>query len=54
MYLWIDIYVEKPIHVFSLTKRAVYENQFRLERLDLIHKMQNYVITYLDISKKKK
>lgn len=54
IYHWVDMEVEKPINEFSLTRRDVYESQFKLERLELINKIQHFVITHLDISKEKK
>jgi len=46
--------VEKPVQEFSLTRRDVYDNQFKLERLELINTIQHFVISMLDISKEKK
>lgn len=54
IYHWVDMEVEKPINEFSLTRRDVYESQFKLERLELINKIQHFVITHLDIFKEKK
>lgn len=54
IYHWVDMQVEKPLNEFSLTKRDVYDSQFRLERLELINKIQHFAITHLDISKEKK
>jgi putative transposase len=46
--------VEKPVQEFSLTRRDVYDNQFKLERLELINTIQHFVLSRLDISKEKK
>ena len=54
IYHWVDMQVEKPLNEFSLTRRDVYDSQFKLERLELINKIQHFVITHLDISKEKK
>lgn len=54
IYHWIDMEVEKPVQEFSLTRREVYDNQFKLERLELINMIQHFVISMLDISKEKK
>jgi len=53
IYHWIDPHVEKPLNEFSLTRRDVYDSQFKLERLELINKIQQFVITHLDVSKEK-
>lgn len=54
IYHWIDMQIEKPLNEFSLTRRDVYDNQFKLERLELINTIQHFVISMLDISKEKK
>ena len=45
---------KKPVREFSLTKRNVYDNQVKLERLELINTIQHFAISMLDISKEKK
>ncbi|MFA5037287.1 MAG: IS3 family transposase [Candidatus Izemoplasmatales bacterium] len=54
IYHWIDLFVEKPVNEFSLTKRNIYDNQIKLERLELINTIQHYVISNLLISKERK
>lgn len=54
IYHWVDMEVEKPVQEFSLTRRDVYDNQFKLERLELINTIQHFVISKFDISKEKK
>lgn len=54
IYHWIDMQIEIPLNEFSLTRRDVYDNQFKLERLELINTIQHFVISMLDISKEKK
>ena len=54
IYHWVDMLVEKPAKEFSLTKRNVYDIQFKLERLELINDIQHFVISSLGIPKERK
>jgi putative transposase len=54
IYHWIDMLVEKPAKELSLTKRNVYDTQFKLERLELINDIQHFVISSLGIPKERK
>ena len=54
IYNWLDNLVDKPLGELKLSKRQLYDNRSKLEKLDRENQILKFVISSLDIPKTKK
>jgi len=54
IYHWVEMLIDKPFQVLSISKKKINDNQIKLEKLDRENRIQQYIISYLELSKETK